>query len=177
MGLFKSWSKFFFQIVDSLHHFLFMSQIRSISFKQKVEHKWIWFSFDWRTTIEVDELENNMSSKLVTIVLPNDNQSVSEEALTLTVKLDHEETSLLSTLWNTQLSVQFPVISFHQDVFIAGPYSINRNISVAFDCLFGRIRVLPFGCSLRCGPLSRLRSKERIDDRFLEERLLEQPPG
>jgi len=50
------------------------------------------------TTIEVDELENNMSSKLVTIVLPNDNQSVSEEALTLTVKLDHEETSLLSTL-------------------------------------------------------------------------------
>lgn len=44
----------------------------------------------------MDELENNLSSKLVTIVLPSDHhQTGSEEALTLTVKLDQADDSLL----------------------------------------------------------------------------------
>ena len=57
----------------------------------------IWVSLSQRTNAEVDELENNISSKLVTILLPSDrhHQTGSEEALTLTVKLDQADDSLL----------------------------------------------------------------------------------
>lgn len=69
----------------------------SLSVNQVIIHSFILFLFCFeRTTAEVDELEKNISSKLVTIVLPNDHrQADSEEGLTLTVKLDQADDSLI----------------------------------------------------------------------------------